>query len=179
MADYTARIPGGYFMPRIGLATQGAPWWGEAHPDEMNVLRSEATGEVVDQTQMPPDARILHTLGHEVALQGINLHSFHSEVWRREAGEAVAALVAHCEAQPYAGRIWAWHLCDGLFQEWFHWSEYAFGAMADYSPAAQAGFRRWLRAAYDHDSGRLRQAWGRDVDFDTAQIPTSGRTPTM
>lgn len=169
--DYVVRISNGYFMPRIDLARQGHPWWGEAHPDEMNVLCSIETGEVI--SQFDPDPRVPAYLGHEVRLEGLNLHSFHSEVWRAEAAQAVYDLVAHCEAQPYAERIWAWHLCDGLFCEWFHWNEYHFAGMADYSPAAQADFRRWLRAAYRDDVAELRRAWGReDVDFDAAAIPT-------
>ena len=170
LTDYVARIPDGYFMPRIYLGTQGHPWWGDAHPDEMNVLRDIATGDVLDQRIPNPEA--VHYLGHEVHLERLNLHSFHSQVWREEAGRAVAALVAHCEAAPYADQIWAWHLCDGLFSEWFHWNEYNFDGMADYSPAARADFRRWLRRTYHDDAQALSRAWGRDVDFDTAQIPT-------
>ena len=157
-------------MPRIYLGTQGHPWWGDAHPDEMNVLGDIATGDALDQRIPNPEA--VHYLGHEVRLERLNLHSFHSRVWREEAGRAVAALVAHCEAAPYADRIWAWHLCDGLFSEWFHWNEYNFDGMADYSSAAQADFRHWLRRIYHEDAEELSRAWGRDVDFDTAQIPT-------
>jgi hypothetical protein len=169
LADYVARVPEGYFMPRINLAPQGHPWWGQTHPEEMNVLRSIETGEVLDQSVSDP--RTPAYLGHDVRLGEMNLHSFHSTIWREEAGRAVAALVAHCEAQPYADRIWAWHLCDGLFSEWFHWNEYSFGGLADYSPAAQADFRRWLREAYDGDVARLQRAWGREVDFESAAIP--------
>jgi len=169
LAGYVARTPDGFFMPRIYLGTQGAGWWGEMHPDEMNVLRDIATGEVRDQRVPNPAA--VHYLGHEVRLETLNLHSFHSEVWRWDAAAAVAALVAHCEAQPYADKIWAWHLADGLFAEWFHWSEYALGALSDYSPAAQAGFRCWLRSTYSNDPARLSAAWGRDLSFDDVAIP--------
>ncbi len=166
LADYVARIPNGYFMPRIDLASQGNPWWGA-----MNVLRSAETGEVLDQ--LAPDPRVVGVLGHELHLERLNLHSFHSTVWREEAAQAVFDLVTHCEAQPYAERLWAWHLCDGLFQEWFHWNEYNFGGLADYSAPALADFRRWLRAAYHGDREALRTAWGgREVDFDTVELPT-------
>ncbi len=169
IAAYVAQIPDGYFMPRINLSHQGHPWWGETHPDEMNVLLDLATGEPRDQ--LTPNPRAVPYLGHEVNLEGINLHSFHSRVWREDAGRAVAALIQHCEALPYADQIWAWHLCDGLFCEWFHWNEYAFAGLADYSPAAQAGFRRWLRRTYQATPSLLAEAWGRDVTFDTATIP--------
>ena len=169
ITDYTSRAPAIYLMPRMDLSGQGFPWWGASHPAEMNILRDIATGEVRDPLQSDPRAHAY--LGHDVRLAGKNLHSFHSTVWRREAGEAVAALVRHFETGPHADRIWGWHWCDGLFQEWFHWSEYAFGTLADYSPAAQGDFRAWLRRTYNNDPHRLSRAWGRQVDFDSASIP--------
>jgi len=171
IADYVSRIPEGYFMPRIDLARQGHPWWGELHPEEMTVLKSIETGEVISPYDHDP--RVVGYLGHEVHLEELNLHSFHSEVWRQEAAQAVYDLIAHCEAQPYAERIWAWHLCDGLFCEWFHWNEYNLAGMADYSSAAVADFRRWLRITYKNDLAALRRAWGQpDVRFETAEIPS-------
>jgi hypothetical protein len=166
---YVERIPGRYFMPRIYLGRQGFPWWGGRHPDEMIVVRDQESGEICDP--LASDPKVVHYLGHEVRLDDINLHSFHSETWRREAGQAVSALIAHCEAAPYADQIWAWHLADGLFQEWFHWSEYAFGCLADYSPAAQAGFRRWVRVNYDDDLDALSEAWGRPMTWEEVSVP--------
>jgi len=170
LEDYIARNPDRYFMPRIDLSQQGFPWWGVAYPDEMNILRDIITGEVRDQLELNPEA--ISYLGHEVHLDGLNLHSFHSLAWREEAGQAVAALVNHCEAAPYAERIWGWHLCDGLFCEWFHWNEYSFECLADYSPAAQADYRRWLRRTYHNDCGELSHAWGRKVEFNSVTIPS-------
>ncbi|RPJ46180.1 MAG: hypothetical protein EHM21_08860, partial [Chloroflexi bacterium] len=169
LRDYLAKIPNGYFMPRIDLSAQGYPWWGQAHPEEMNILLDIETGQPVDQTI--PNPKAVPYLGHEVNLAGLNLHSFHSKVWRKEAGEAVAALVAHVEAGPSADRIWAWHLCDGPFCEWFHWNEYSFDGLADYSPAAQTGFRRWLKQTYQTDAA-LSAAWGREARIETAEVPT-------
>ena len=168
LSEYLGSLEG-YFMPRINLGRQGYPWWGDLHPDEMNVLLSIATGQVLDTSE--PDPRAEEHLHHAQHLKGLNLHSFHSDVWREEAGRAVAALVSHCEAQPYGERIWAWQFCDGWPIEWFHWSEYSMSGLADYSPAAQHDFRRWLRQTYDNDGTQLRAAWGRDVDFDSITIP--------
>ncbi|MEN6478549.1 MAG: beta-galactosidase [Anaerolineales bacterium] len=169
LADYVSRLRRGWLMPRIYLATEGAGWWGALHPTEQNVLRSLETGAVADQDE--DDPRVPAYLGHGVRLGQLNTHSFHSALWRAEAAAAVRALVAHCEAQPYAERIFGWHLCDGLFQEWFHWNEYNLGGMADYSPAAVADFRRWLRATYHDDVELLAEAWGRPVTFAEAAIP--------
>jgi hypothetical protein len=170
IGDYVARIPEGLLMPRIYLGQQGFPWWGAAHPDEMNVLCDAESGQILDP--LIPNPIAASYLGHELRLEGLNLHSFHSLTWRQDAGRAVAALIAHCEAAPYADRIWGWHLCDGLFQEWFHWSEYAFGALADYSPAAVRDFRRWLRRTYGDDPQNLARAWGRAVHLDEVTIPS-------
>ena len=172
LAAYTALLQRGWFMPRIYLATEGVGWWGALHPDEMNVLRRLDTGEVAEQDEDNPE--VPRYLGHGVRLGQLNTHSFHSTVWRAEAAAAVRALVAHCEAQPYAERIFAWHLCDGLFQEWFHWNEYNLTGMADYSPAAAADFRRWLRVAYQDDVELLADAWGRPVTFEEVAIPAPG-----
>lgn len=169
LSDYVSRVPDGYFMPRVNLATQGHPWWGRLHPDEMSQLRDLVTGTVRDELLPNPEA--VPYLGHDVRLERLNLHSFHSRVWREDAGRAVMTLIAHCEAQSYAPRLWAWHLCDGLFCEWFHWDEYTFAGLADYSPAAQADFRRWLRFAYRDDPDLLARAWGRQVAFEKAVIP--------
>ncbi len=167
--DYVSRIPGAYFMPRIDFSRQGFPWWGASHPDEMDLLLDASSAQPLDPTRPNPAA--LPYLGHEVDLAGLNFHSFHSQVWRHEAGAAIASLVSHCEFMPYASQIWAWHLCNGLFCEWFHWHEYSFGGLSDYSPAAQADFKRWLRFTYQDDPQRLSKAWGRQLDFEQVSIP--------
>jgi hypothetical protein len=109
--EYVARIPNGFFMPRV--FPQVSAWWGESHPDEMSVLLNIQDGRPLDMLTSNPQAS--RYLGHEIILDGINLHSFHSQVWRQEAASAIAALVSHCEAQSYADQIWSWHVCDGLF----------------------------------------------------------------
>ena len=52
--QYTSAIPNGYLMPRIDLATAGYPWWGQANPDDIVVLRNLRTGEVMDPTESDP-----------------------------------------------------------------------------------------------------------------------------
>ncbi len=177
-SEYCAAIPGGYLMPRIDFAPAGFPWWGQANPDEMVVMRSIATGEKLDPAVSDPRGE--EHLHHGVHLQKLNLHSFHSLKWREDAGRAIAALVRFTETRPYADQIWAWHICDGWPQEWFHWGEYLLDGLEDYSPAAQDDFRRWLRATYQDDEQKLQAAWGSVnsagagdvVTFDTAQIPS-------
>ena len=46
----------------------------------------------------------------------------------------------------------------------------------DYSPAALAAWRQWLREYYEGDRDRLRASWGRqDADFDTVALPSPER----
>jgi len=169
VSEYVERVPNGYLMPRIDFAPQGYPWWGEGNTSEMVVLRSIATGEILNPSESDPRGET--HLHHGIYLKGLNLHSFHSIKWRKDAGQAIAALIRHTETQPYADRIWGWHLCDGWPQEWFHWSEYLLNGLADYSPASKVDFQRWLRATYDEAVNQLQNAWGRDVNFEKAKIP--------
>jgi hypothetical protein len=172
LGDYCAAIPDGYLMPRIDLAPRGFPWWGEQNPDEMVVMRSIATGEVMDPSESDPRGE--EHLHHGVHLKNLNLHSFHSLKWREDVGRAIAAMVKHVDQQPYGDQIWAWMLCDGWPQEWFHWGEYLLDGLEDYSPAAQSDFKRWLRKTYQNDESSLQAAWGREVTFDSALIPEPG-----
>jgi hypothetical protein len=169
---YAQAIPQGFLMPRIDFAPAGYPWWGELNPQEAVVLRNIETGEIMDPSE--PDPRAEEHLHHRVHLKGLNLHSFHSLKWRRDAGQAIAALIRHAESQGYAERIWGWHICDGWPQEWFHWGEYLLRGLEDYSPVAQADFQRWLRGTYRNDADRLRLAWGRSIRFEEVQVPEPG-----
>ena len=56
LSEYFTLVPKGYFMPRVDLAPDGAPWWGEANLSEMVVVRDIATGNVVDPTEADPRA---------------------------------------------------------------------------------------------------------------------------
>jgi hypothetical protein len=172
VSAYAAAIPDGFLMPRIDFAPAGYPWWGQANASEMVVLRNITTGEVMDPSESDPRGE--EHLHHGVHLKQLNLHSFHSLKWREDASRAIAALVHHAETQAYADRIWSWHICDGWPQEWFHWGEYLLDGLEDYSPAAQADFRRWLRSTYQDDEQKLQAAWGRAVHFDDVHIPEPG-----
>lgn len=167
--EYCATIPDGYLMPRIDFAPRGFPWWGQKNPEEMVVMRNVSTGEVMDASESDPQGE--EHLRHTIDLKNLNLHSFHSEIWRQDAGRAIASLVNYVEQQPYADQIWAWMLVDGWPMEWFQWGQWLLGGLEDYSPAAQVDFRRWLRQKYQNAESKLRSAWGRDTTFDAACIP--------
>jgi hypothetical protein len=169
VSEYADHIRNGYLMPRIDFAPAGYPWWGQANPTEMVVLRNIETSEIMDPAQSDPRGE--EHLHHGVYLKGLNLHSFHSVKWREDASRAIAVLIHHAESQPYADRIWGWHLCDGWPQEWFHWGEYLLNGLEDYSPAAENDFQRWLRKTYQDDEKKLQRAWGEVAHFEEIKVP--------
>ena len=73
-----------------------------------------------------------------------------------------------------------WGFNDADFGHWVHPCTSA-GEKSpdDYSPAALASWRRWLRERYASDPTRLRESWGRvDVDFGTVVLPSHERRRT-
>jgi beta-galactosidase len=84
--------------------------------------------------------------------------------------EAVRALISNRESAPYAEHLRGYHICDGLFEEWFHWNKYAFDGLADYSPGAQRDFRAWLRRRHSDDAGLLSSGWQREAYCGAVEI---------
>ena len=72
---------------------------------------------------------------------------------------------------------YVWGFNDADFGHWVHPGTSAGEKDPDdYSPAALAAWRRWLRDRYKADVDRLRASWGReDVDFDTVALPSPER----
>jgi beta-galactosidase len=91
--------------------------------------------------------------------------SWSSPVYRQYVQRMVDAIGKHYGQDK---RIWGWQLDN----EPSHYGQY------DYSPAAQASFRRWLQAKY-RTLDALNQAWGtafwsiRYSDFEQVRIPNS------
>ena len=134
--------PDGYFIPR--LSTAPPPSWASVHGAEMEVIAG---------------ATDLH---RQV--------SWASEVWLSEAGDMLATFVEYCESQPWADRVFGYHV-DGPSGEWCPRAA-MIGQYGDYSAAMIAWFRRWLRRRYGEDERTLREAWNdRNVSFDTATVP--------
>ena len=128
-------------------------WWRRQHPDEM-----------VGYANGTPDPAMGDTLRNVLA------PSFASTIWRRDAADFIARLVAHLESTPYAKRIYAYRPDFGVYHEWHY-----FGMarhMPDNGKAMTAAFRRWLEREYKGDVMALRRAWNRpDVTFATAEVP--------
>ena len=136
--------PEAYVFPRIAVS---APlWWLESHPDDRLVCERDDSSRL--------------------------LTSMASKEWRRDAGEALAKFIRHVRGMPYAKHVIGYQLVGGQ-NEWFYVRVGGKG-FPDFSPAALAAFRDWLKAAYDSDVSRLRAGWNvKGVDFENASIPTA------
>ncbi len=78
-------------------------WWRRQHPDEM-----------VGYANGTPDPAMGDTLRNVLA------PSFASTIWRRDAADFIARLVAHLESTPYAKRIYAYRPDFGVYHEWHY-----------------------------------------------------------
>lgn len=106
--------------------------------------------------------------------------SFSSKVYRDLSHKAMTALITHLEAK-FGNNIVGYQVGNGFGGEWLPFNSFwearpggppptKFG-VEDYSPAAKADFRRWLRAKYKNDAA-LQRAWGdKKVTLVTAEPP--------
>lgn len=142
--------PKAYFLLRLWL--EPPEWWKDLHPQELQLYADGTGWDKVD------------------VFGGTKWPSFASEVWRKEAGNALRALINHIKGSPYAERCIGFHIGAGIYGEWHYMgAQY----VPDMSEPMRRRFRKWLRERYGNDINALRRAWGKeDVDFETAEIPT-------
>lgn len=110
-----------------------------------------------------PDDRMVFDDGQKHAF------SMASESWRAEMQVHLRALVNHCEAK-YGNNMLGYHPCGQHTGEWFYERSWE-PRFADFSPAMNAGFRKWLQAQYGTVDA-LRKAWNMpEITFDAVQVP--------
>ena len=155
---------------RIMLTVWMDPYqkWGEENPGEvcMNEVGEKAIGD-------NHFVRWGEGLKTSDSITQRLLPSLYSQKMRDEANAMLAALVKYVEADPLASRCVVGYAIigfnDGQFVNWAHWDT---KHMDDYSPAAQAQFREWVRKRYDGDEAKLRAAWMQpEITFETVSIP--------
>jgi len=155
-----ARQPQALLIPRLCFSYAGETWWTAQHPDELAAGR-----DVHDQ---PVDYGPIRGGPHEC------WPSAGSTLWTEQAAAATEAFVRHCEER-YGDNMLGYHPGGGITTEWFRWWTFIDGAYEDYSPAATAGFRAFLRERYADDAA-LQQAWAQpEVTRDTAAVPAASR----
>jgi beta-galactosidase len=141
MVDHILSVdPGHLLLPRIGL--DAPDWWKAAHAGEQ---------QLYDTGRMP-------------------MVSPASEVWRRDAEEALRLLIHHLEAK-YGEHIVGYHPCAQSAGEWFYdhtWEK----IMPCFEEPFRQGFARWAQQRYRTEAA-LRQAWQQpEVTFATIRVPT-------
>ena len=135
-----AANPHALLVPRIPM--DPPVWWRAAHPDE--VMQWED--------------------GHRAAAV------MASPVYRREAAERLAALVAHLE-EKFGEHVAGYHPVGQNTGEWFYedsWKQ----PLNGYAPADLREWRLWLQQRYASDDA-LRRAWNDPgAGRETAAVPT-------
>lgn len=130
-------------------------WWKNSHPEEL----IKYADPVVNDSDHP--ARTLYDV------------SIASDMFKRDAGDALSALSRHIMSMPYRSRILGFVFGSANTGEWI-WK----GAVtpipnfSDYSAPMSRYFQSYLRDKYRNDLVRLRNAWNNpSIDFSNAAPP--------
>jgi len=117
--------------------------------------------------QQHPDDCMLFDDGKTVSM------SVASETWRVEMQTHLRELIRHCEST-FGDRMLGYHPCGQHTGEWFYERSWE-PCLSDFSPAMNAGFRKWTQARYG-TLDALRQAWhDPDITFESVQVPPAER----
>lgn len=183
VAAFCKATPRARLFPLLWLDGAGTKWWEREHPSERALARSRSTGAVVfDHPSLPRYAT--DAVEDQTGLDNFDkhhqqspcLHSFASEVWRRDACAALRQLIEHLDRH-FPDRFIGYYVCGGLSYEWFNWGNYTDDVLFDYSEPMERYFRRWLEARYGTVE-RLARAWHRPVrSFLEIQPPAPAERP--
>jgi len=134
--------PNARLVPRIGM---GPPdWWRQAHPEHMMHWEDGPH----HQTSMAPA----------------------SALYRREASQRLAALVAHLE-EKFGPKMAGYHPCGQNTGEWFYFDSWK-PKLSGYAPVELEAWHTWLAQRYPSDEA-LQRAWSRGgVTRAAAPLPT-------
>lgn len=113
--------PDAHVMLRVSLAPPH--FWMQDHPEALARVRT-GEGDLVHE----------ETGSCQVSMMGTD--------WREYQATLLRALLAHCKAQPWAGRLIGAWLTGGVTEEWFAWGCND-GFAADYSAPNEAAFAAW------------------------------------
>ncbi len=155
---FLRRVPDGYLLLDLNINVPNA--WGERYPDDIHV---NAQGE----KGVANGCRVIRYGGAPPSGPEYYEASNHSERFREDGRRLLEALGRYLNAVPEGKVVIGAYLNGSADGQWLFSNEAEF---ADYSPAAMAHFRRFLREKYGSREA-LRQAWGGEVDFDTVAFP--------
>ncbi len=95
-----------------------------------------------------------------------------------DTAETLRRLVRHVESSLPGKAVIGYHVAGSNDGQWFHWNRLDEKDLhlADYSPAATASYRAWLRRRYSGSVAALRKAWRQaGATFDNATVPPASR----
>lgn len=129
----------GQLEERVGFCLQ-------ANPDARLTLRLSLAMPPCWAQEHASEMALIEVDGKRIAWEEASAYrapSIASEVWQDAQEEALRHVLRYCRSRPWAGRLLAiWLTCE-VTEEWFAWGCND-GRLADYSPANQRGFARWL-----------------------------------
>ncbi len=159
--DQLAKHPDTYLMLTLGFdvakpENNGAipSWWYEENPDEFVITKDADGNETTAGVSFFSDKMFTNTI------------------------QANKDMIAHMKKQPYWHRIVGAVLASGQHTEWI-WNGTGQVTM-DYSPVAQAAFKKWVNEEYGTDVA-LQEAWNDpNITLATVEVPdyadTEGKT---
>ncbi len=138
--------PEARFHLRCQLEIGGDDWWSKLYPQE---LEQHSNGRRYTQ-------------------------SFASRIWREQANGFLRAYIQALAELGLLDRVLAFQVGAGHTGEWVKGETSMYDVCGDYSEPMRRHFREWLRARYQNDRARLRDAWHNpSVSFETAEVPAA------
>ncbi|HYE95325.1 MAG TPA: hypothetical protein VD962_03890, partial [Rubricoccaceae bacterium] len=110
--------PDAFLFPRVQLLTP--VWWKEAHPEETQKFGWEVPARYWDGWRTRPQDNPMREGFHQFT----NFYgeawetSYASEVWRRDTGDMLQALVRFIDRSPLAARMMGYFFVHGNTEEW-------------------------------------------------------------
>ena len=118
LGQVLALAPNAFFFPRVQLLTP--PWWKEAHPEETIAYGSSVPARNWDGWRTrPEDSPMREGFHHFTNFYNEAWEASHaSEVWRRDTGNMLRALVEFIDQSPLASRMMGYFFVHGTTEEW-------------------------------------------------------------
>jgi hypothetical protein len=160
--------PNGYII--FDISTDPYAEWGAEHPDDV-VTNEKGQKVIVDLHYLRFGGQPNPTTGRYVERYG---YSSVSQQLRRDTVKVLEQFDEHVRQSLPGKAVIGYYVNGGDDGQMFAWEDRG-DELTDYSPAARASFRLWLKARYGTDES-LRAAWHqKEVTLETAEVPTAAR----